>query len=201
MMTGGMDMDMLYGNSNDSNNVDISGSSNNYFSKNVLLDVSAHITYVLFLVFVTVVLMNLLVGIAVQDIEGLYKTAGLSKLVRQTELISFLELALYQGYVPRQIMNVLNLTALLSPSAYRVVLLVKPLNPRENRLPKNILMEAHKVARQSRMYNTNTETYRQAEPAKEESTNQLLDKMQNLEALLSEQQQTLAELMRMMNRN
>uniref|UniRef100_A0A1B6F4A2 Ion transport domain-containing protein n=1 Tax=Cuerna arida TaxID=1464854 RepID=A0A1B6F4A2_9HEMI len=210
MMTGELDMDMLYGSgdtifSNGSNSLDLLRSSNNELSKNILLDISAHITYVLFLLFVTVVLMNLLVGIAVHDIQGLHKTAGLSKLVRQTELISFLELALFQGYVPQRIMNVLKLTALVSPSAYRVVLHVKPLNPRENRLPKHILMAAHEIARQRRKCNTNTlpntATYRYAESAKEDSTKQLLEEVRSLKVLLSEQQQTLTELMQMINRN
>ncbi|KAG8298464.1 hypothetical protein J6590_013639 [Homalodisca vitripennis] len=132
----------------------------------------------------------------VHDIQGLHKTAGLLKIVRQTELISFLELALYQGYVPRQIMNVLNLTALVSPSAYRVVLLVKPLNPRENRLPKNILMEALKIARQRRRFNNKAVNYRYREPAKEDSTMQLLEEVRSMKLLLSEQQQSLAELIK-----
>ncbi|XP_046671176.1 transient receptor potential channel pyrexia-like [Homalodisca vitripennis] len=187
LMTGWLDMEMLYAGSN---------------GKSILLDISSHITYVLFVIFVTVVLMNLLVGNAVQDIEGLHKTAGLSKLVRQTELISFLELALFQWYVPRKIMNVLRLTSLVSPSAFRVVLHVKPLNPRENRLPKNILMAAHEIARKRRNTNTlsNTVNYRSSKSAKEDSTKQLEEEVRNLKVLLSEQQQALAELLHIINR-
>lgn len=134
MMTGEQDLDLLI---NDPDGKD----------PPFLLEVSAQVTFVLFLLFVTVVLMNLLVGIAVHDIQGLKKTAGLSKLVRQTKLISYIESALFNGWLPNWLRSLLHYTALVSPQAYRVVLSVRPLNPGEKRLPRDILMSAYETAK------------------------------------------------------
>ena len=139
MMTGELDVELLI---NDPDGKD----------PPVLLEISAQITFVLFLLFVTVVLMNLLVGIAVDDIQGLKKTADLSKLERQTKLISYIESALFNGWLPNWLRSLLHHTALVSPEACRVVLSVRPLNPGEKRLPRDILNAAYETAKSRKSF-------------------------------------------------
>ncbi|XP_068971924.1 transient receptor potential channel pyrexia-like isoform X2 [Bombus flavifrons] len=168
MMTGELNFeDLFFPREEDGKSIDSGGTSW------ILLQVSAQLSFVLFLLFVTIVLMNLLVGIAVHDIKGLQKTAGLAKLVRQTKLICDVETALFLGLIPKRLTKLLRWTALLLPSPLRAVLTVRPLNPRESRLPRDLLSAAHKVVKDrknmsgtlcSRKSNATAYTYLKSEP-------------------------------------
>lgn len=175
MMTGELDMDFLL----------------NSEESTIIFDVSAYITFILFIIFVTVVLMNLLVGIAVHDIQGLHKTADLSKLVRQTQLIHSQEQALFQGCLPRHVINFFNWSARVTPSAYRVVLYVKPLNPTEKRLPRDIMEDALNIARQKRL---NTVDYKQAVLENKMENKALVEEIKQLKEIVQHQQSLLLQL-------
>ncbi len=125
---------------------------------NQLLDYPLHFMFILFLFLITIVLMNLLVGIAVNDIKALKKTAQLSKLVRQIRLIYHIESVLIIEWFPYSarilstgFQKMLRKFTLISPQNYRVVLCVRPLNPAENRLPKYIMDAAFKIAGRSNL--------------------------------------------------
>lgn len=109
------------------------------------LSVCSQILFTLFLVFVTVILMNLLVGIAVHDIQGLRNHAGLTKLVRQAKLILFTEMILNNNAIPFVFRKWMSDHDIDMENRKRV-LIVKPLNPLEKRLPKEILKAAYELA-------------------------------------------------------
>ena len=56
-----------------------------------LFPVTAHLLVFLFIFLVSIILMNLLVGLAVSDIQGLSKSAKLEQLIQQVELINYME--------------------------------------------------------------------------------------------------------------
>ncbi|KAL6439738.1 hypothetical protein ACFW04_004057 [Cataglyphis niger] len=123
--------------------------------------------FVLFLLLVTIVMMNLLIGIAVHDIKGLQKTAGLAKLVRQTKLIYDVEMTIFLGFTSsKRFVKFMRWTTLLLPSPLRVVLTVRPLNPREKRLPRDVLAASYKIAKEADGQNSFTSARKKSYYAK-----------------------------------
>lgn len=112
------------------------------------LSVCSQILITLFIIFVTVILMNLLVGIAVNDIQSLRNHAGLTKLVRQAKMILFTEMVLcnkklpklFRRWASRYNVNIGN---------RKLILVVKPLNSLEKRLPRDILKVAYEIAQKN----------------------------------------------------
>lgn len=95
---------------------------------------TAHIMFFAFVILVTVILMNLLVGLAVSDIQGLQASAGLNRLSRQAELVARLEGLLFSKLLkkaPPKILEFFRREALLRTSRWNLQLGIKPNDPRE----------------------------------------------------------------------
>ncbi|KAF9796715.1 hypothetical protein SFRURICE_008125 [Spodoptera frugiperda] len=108
---------------------------------------TAHGMFLTFVLLVTVILTNLLVGLAVSDIQALQESAGLDRLVRQTQLVAHLESMLFSSLLtcaPKQLLGVLRWGALLTASHTRT-LTIRPNDPRENRIPKDLITAVYKM--------------------------------------------------------
>merc|ERR1719215_224873 len=108
-----------------------------YENGTALYPMTGHLMILIFTVLVSIILMNLLVGLAVSDIQGLQKSAGLDRLVRQTELISHIESMLFSRllhFLPTKFLDVLHQNALVVPHAYNWSFTIRPNDLREDRL-------------------------------------------------------------------
>ncbi|CRL07025.1 CLUMA_CG019970, isoform A [Clunio marinus] len=119
----------------------------------VLHPITAHIMFLAFVILVTVILMNLLVGLAVSDIQGLQASAGLNRLTRQAELVARLEGLLFSKLLkkaPSKVLKFFRREALLRTSRYNLQLGIKPNDPREKRIPKDIMASIYKLVAERR---------------------------------------------------
>lgn len=109
---------------------------------------TAQIMYLAFVILVTVILTNLMVGLAVSDIQGLQQSAGLDRLVRQAELVAHLESMLFSKLltcIPHKLMHFLHNQALLLRNQYTWSLNIKPNDPREARIPKELIKNIYQL--------------------------------------------------------
>ncbi|XP_033212321.1 transient receptor potential channel pyrexia-like [Belonocnema kinseyi] len=111
------------------------------------LSVCSQILFSLFVIFIVVILMNLLVGIAVHDIKGLLNQAGLTKLIRTTKLIVYMEMA--ESHMKLSLFLKRLMSNKTDTQIRKHILLVKPLNPLEKRLPGEILKAAYEIAQKN----------------------------------------------------
>jgi len=128
----------------------------------------AYLLFTIFLLLVTVVLMNLLVGIAVHDIHGLKTSAVISRLQRQADLIGYIETALPNFCTIRCILCCciccLPFMKSKKTSSGRGmrrrrtdvgVLSVQPHDLKNNSLPREIVSAAYEVAKRMNPYKGN----------------------------------------------
>lgn len=109
---------------------------------------TAQFMFLAFVILVTIILANLMVGLAVSDIQGLQQSAGLDRLVRQAELVAHLESMLFSRLlkcVPHKLMTFFHKQALLLKSQYHWALYIKPNDPREERIPKDLIKSIYNI--------------------------------------------------------
>lgn len=115
---------------------------------------TAHLMLLSFVILVTVILTNLMVGLAVSDIQELRRCAGLDRLVRRAELVAYLESMLFSKLLdraPARIIRMCRRGALLLHPPYHCALHIRPNDPREKRLPRELVRAVYRLVSERRM--------------------------------------------------
>lgn len=119
--------------------------------KTIMYPITSHIIFSVFLIFVTIILMNLLVGLAVSDIQGLQKSAGLDRLVRETQQISHFEAIMFSKWlplvIPKSLLTLLYKGILICPSLYGYTLVLTPQTLIDTGLPPELVEVILRTAR------------------------------------------------------
>lgn len=115
--------------------------------------VTSHGMFFAFVLLVTIILTNLLVGLAVSDIQALQESAGLDRLTRQVELIARLESLFFSKLLrsaPPALIRMCQQSALLRTSRYHLQFSFRPNDPRDRRLPKELALNNYKLVAERR---------------------------------------------------
>ncbi|XP_059216048.1 transient receptor potential channel pyrexia [Stomoxys calcitrans] len=115
--------------------------------------VTAHFIFLSFVLLVTVILTNLMVGLAVSDIQGLQVSASLDRLVRQAELVSRLESLFFSRLLrgaPTRLLKLCKRSALLRTSRNKLLFVIRPNDPRDTQLPEDIKLNIYKLVAERR---------------------------------------------------
>ncbi|XP_043070539.1 transient receptor potential channel pyrexia isoform X2 [Drosophila grimshawi] len=118
----------------------------------VKFPVTSHIIFLAFVLLVTVILTNLMLGLAVSDIQGLQVSATLDRLVRQAELISRLESLFFSRLLRNApLVHYCKRKALLRTSRDMLQFTVRPNDPRDrSQLPEDIKLNIYKLVAERR---------------------------------------------------
>lgn len=123
---------------------------------------SAHTMLLGFVVLVTIILTNLMVGLAVSDIQELRRCAGLDRLVRRAELVAHLEGLLFSrllDYAPDKILNAFRSGASLLHMPHHCAIHIRPNDPRESRLPRELIKSVYRLASEKKTKSKSTRTH------------------------------------------
>ncbi|XP_037890056.1 transient receptor potential channel pyrexia [Glossina fuscipes] len=124
-----------------------------YGDVEVQYPVTSHFIFLSFVLLVTVILTNLMVGLAVSDIQGLQVCATLDRLVRQAELVSRLESLFFSRLLrgaPTKLLKICKRSALLRTSRNNLQFTIRPNDPRDNKLPDDIKLNIYKLVAERR---------------------------------------------------
>lgn len=129
-----------------------------FFDENakILYPGTSHLLLLVFVVLVTIILTNLMVGLAVSDIQELRRSAGLDRLVRRAELVAHFESMLFSkllDHAPRRIMRACRRGALLLNPPHYCAIHIRPNDPRENRLPRDLITAVYRLVTERKTRN------------------------------------------------
>lgn len=158
---------------------------------------TAHLMLLSFVILVTVILTNLMVGLAVSDIQELRRCAGLDRLVRRAELVAHLESMLFSKLLdraPARIMRACRKGALLLHPPYHCALHIRPNDPRERRLPRELVKAVYRLISERKTRQASIR--RTAPPRNADSTSARLSRMYSNESNQQQLNELAAELKR-----
>jgi len=116
---------------------------------------TAHFMLLCFVTLVTVILINLIVGLAVSDMQKLRRRAGLERLVRHAEVIARFENMLFSKLLDYthacKIIQACRKNTLLLHSPHHCALHIRPNDPREKRLPRELIQSLYRLAGEQKM--------------------------------------------------
>ncbi|XP_066598599.1 uncharacterized protein [Prorops nasuta] len=125
----------------------------------ILYSGTAHLMLLSFVILITIILTNLMVGLAVSDIQKLQRSAGLDRLVRRAQLVSYLENMLFSkllDYAPKKIIRAFRTGALLLRPPHHCAIHIRPNDPRENRLPRELIKSVYHLVSEKKRKCRNT---------------------------------------------
>lgn len=118
-----------------------------------------HLMFLVFVILVTVILTNLLVGLAVSDIQELQRSAGLERLIRRAELVAHLESLLFSRLLDHTRLSIVTLCrkgALLLHPPHHCAIHIHPNDPRDRRLPRELVKSVYRLVTQRKLRNKPT---------------------------------------------
>lgn len=118
--------------------------------------VTAQLMFLVFVILVTIILTNLLVGLAVSDIQELQRCAGLERLIRRAELVAHLESLLFSkllDHASTRIVRLCRKGALLLHPPHHCAIHIRPNDPRDKRLPRDLVKAIYHLVAKKKLRN------------------------------------------------